>query len=123
MADDDQKVEKKATTNCQNEAIRGVIEGSDDTKDSSYHAAFDGQENNLENFIVGHYQRQKNENPGDNIGEDRINQFFERALAESHRMNAEANKSKGKQKKLHDELGPEVFEAWTDEHAAEVIHS
>jgi hypothetical protein len=39
------------------------------------------------------------------------------------RMTAEANKSKGKKEKLHQELGPEVFEAWTEEHAADVLPS
>ncbi|XP_077997144.1 uncharacterized protein LOC144450423 [Glandiceps talaboti] len=77
----------------------------------------------LENFVTDHYNQQKENGKFDTeeIDEDRAKNFFDRAIAESRRMNKEVGKSEVKLTKLHNELGSENFRAWRQEHAAEAF--
>ncbi|XP_070570491.1 uncharacterized protein [Ptychodera flava] len=80
----------------------------------------------LESFVTGHYQQQKDEGKFDDTNEidsDRTMNFFNRAIAESRRMNKEVTKSEAKLTKLHNELGADNFLAWRKEHAAEALVS
>ncbi|XP_052813825.1 uncharacterized protein LOC128240885 [Mya arenaria] len=78
----------------------------------------------LENFVTDHYQKQKNEgrlDSTDELSEERTQDFFARALAESRRMNGEVNKSNQKLDKIHSEFGISMVNSWQAEHMKEVL--
>ncbi|KAI0228889.1 hypothetical protein LSAT2_020672 [Lamellibrachia satsuma] len=78
----------------------------------------------LEDFVTAEYRKQKEDGqlePTDQLNEQRIDAFFQRALSESRRMSEEVCKSERKMSDLHMELGAATFESWTNEHAAEVL--
>ncbi|KAL5005763.1 hypothetical protein ScPMuIL_016921 [Solemya velum] len=78
----------------------------------------------LEDFITDHYKEQKSDGKFESteeIDEERESNFFQRALAESRRMDAEVIKSEAKLKKLHNELGAENMAKWQAEHITEAL--
>ncbi|KAK2191052.1 hypothetical protein NP493_60g01025 [Ridgeia piscesae] len=84
----------------------------------------DEEKKPLEDFVTAEYRKQKEEGqlqPTDQLNEQRIDAFFERAISESRRMSEEVCKSERKMSDLHMELGAETFESWRNEHAAEVL--
>ncbi|XP_033729048.1 uncharacterized protein LOC117318139 [Pecten maximus] len=84
----------------------------------------DSNGKSLEDFITEHYQQQKENGQMDateDIDDVRTSNFFDRAIAESRRMNKEVDKSQAKLDKLSAEFGAERLSAWQAEHAAEVL--
>ncbi|BFZ15653.1 hypothetical protein BsWGS_18692 [Bradybaena similaris] len=77
----------------------------------------------LEGFIASQIlQQEKASRESDNLDPTKRDNFIARALSESHRMSMEAEKSRRKAENLHDELGEERMEQWSNEHSAEVLH-
>ncbi|KAK2142181.1 hypothetical protein LSH36_987g00088 [Paralvinella palmiformis] len=75
----------------------------------------------IHQFVAEQYEKQREELGDVNIEEERINNFFTRAVNESRRMSREVEKSHQQQQKLYAELGKEMFVEWRDEHAAQVL--
>ncbi|XP_045177550.2 uncharacterized protein LOC123537794 [Mercenaria mercenaria] len=97
-----------------------VAEDGDKTGENSNNET----RNSLEDFVTGHYQRQKEEGRMDSseeLSEERTQDFFARALTESRRMNAEVSKSNKKLDALHAEFGMDMINSWQEEHASEVL--
>ncbi|EDO42167.1 predicted protein [Nematostella vectensis] len=77
----------------------------------------------LRDFVANECKEQIRDGSDSENGLDaeRMNQFYQRAIAESERMNSEVNKSHIQRQKLYDELGSAMFAKWSEDHAAEVL--
>ncbi|XP_046331878.1 uncharacterized protein LOC124115105 [Haliotis rufescens] len=97
---------------------------ADESKSKSSTQCDQGADRNLEEFILDHYQQEKNAGrliASDKLNEKRIDDFYNRAIAESRRMNEEVVKSKQQQLQLHQELGAKNLAEWRQEHASQTL--
>ncbi|CAH1788648.1 unnamed protein product [Owenia fusiformis] len=108
-------------SNCLQMADKTNFENLEISDDKS---AADDPKKPLADFIKEHYDKQKAEGkiaPSDDISDERANNFFNRAIQESQRMNEQTAKCNAKTKKLYEEFGKDAFESWQNEHAAHVL--
>ncbi|XP_046581293.1 uncharacterized protein LOC124288805 isoform X1 [Haliotis rubra] len=97
---------------------------ADEDKPQNVRLCDQGADGSLEEFIRDHYQQEKNAGKltaSDNLDEKRIDDFYNRAISESRRMNEEVVKSKQKQQQLHEELGGKNLAEWREEHASQAL--
>ncbi|XP_014783455.1 uncharacterized protein LOC106878685 [Octopus bimaculoides] len=79
-------------------------------------------DSSLEAFIRNEFYRQQKENPNkDQIDSIKINQFFERALSETRRMNDAIKNSHKQRNLLRKEFGLRMLSDWLKEHQTEIL--